>query len=307
MPGKMEGWQLLQMQSLPLSAKVIRFKNTIREFYEYMDGEVYIAFSGGKDSAVLKHLIHSVYPYVPSLFIDTGMEFQEIRMFVKQHENVDWYRPEMAHQNVLKTCGYPVVSKENALKIRQAQTLPHDGITYKLRMEGIKSNGEYSQIGKIPEKWKFLVDAPFQISEKCCDIMKKKPFKKYERKTGRKPYIGNMASNSRQRKRAYLKQGCNNYTGRIQSNPLGIWLEQDIWEYIKKFNVPYSSIYDMGYDRTGCIFCMFGCDQESAPNRFQKLALTHPKQYSYCINTLGLGSVLDYMGVDFMPTEAVIA
>ena len=40
--------------------------------------------------------------------------------------------------------------------------------------------------------------------------------------------------------------------------PLAIWKEEDIWNYIRTYNIPYSKIYDMGYDRTGCMFCMFG-------------------------------------------------
>ena len=68
-----------------------------------------------------------------------------------------------------------------------------------------------------------------------------------------------------------------------------------------------------GRERTGCIFCAFGCTQDSNPNRFQKLKETHPRQYNYCINGgemkdgkwqpnkegLGLGFVLDYIGVKY--------
>ncbi len=68
-----------------------------------------------------------------------------------------------------------------------------------------------------------------------------------------------------------------------------------------------------GCDRTGCIFCMFGCHLEKEPNRFQRLKETHPRQYEYCINGgemvegkwqpnkegLGLAKVLDYIGVNY--------
>lgn len=68
-----------------------------------------------------------------------------------------------------------------------------------------------------------------------------------------------------------------------------------------------------GCERTGCIFCAFGCKSEKAPNRFQRLKETHPKQYDYCINGgemvegkwqpnkdgLGLGKVLDYINVKY--------
>ncbi|MBC8553665.1 MAG: hypothetical protein H8D23_28960, partial [Candidatus Brocadiales bacterium] len=57
-------------------------------------------------------------------------------------------------------------------------------------------------------------------------------------------------------------------------------------------------IYDMGADRTGCMWCMFGVHMENNPNRFQRMKKTHPKIYDYCINKLGLGEVLEYVGVN---------
>lgn len=83
--------------------------------------------------------------------------------------------------------------------------------------------------------------------------------------------------------------------------------------YLLTYKLPISSVYGeikqdskgkyytTGVERTGCMFCMFGCHLEKEPNRFQKMAITHPKQYDYCINQLGLGEVLDYIGVDYKP------
>ena len=44
---------LQQMQSLPLSAKTIMTKQRIKAWYDYWDGQVYVSFSGGKDSTVI--------------------------------------------------------------------------------------------------------------------------------------------------------------------------------------------------------------------------------------------------------------
>ena len=56
-----------------------------------------------------------------------------------------------------------------------------------------------------------------------------------------------------------------------------------------------------GAKRTGCMFCMFGVHLEKEPNRFQRMALTHPKQYDFCIHKLGCGKVLDFLGVPYAP------
>jgi 3'-phosphoadenosine 5'-phosphosulfate sulfotransferase (PAPS reductase)/FAD synthetase len=83
------------------------------------------------------------------------------------------------------------------------------------------------------------------------------------------------------------------------STPLGFWLEDDIWDYIKKYDIPYAEIYDLGYTRTGCMFCMFGVQLEKGENRFQCMKKTHPKQYDYCINKLGCGKVLDFIAIEY--------
>jgi 3'-phosphoadenosine 5'-phosphosulfate sulfotransferase (PAPS reductase)/FAD synthetase len=251
---------------------------------------------------VLLHLVRSIYPDVPAVFVDTGLEYPEIRKSVKETENVEWLRPEMQFKEVLEKYGYPVVSKRTAVMIRNLQNpTENNKATRNLYLTGIRQDGKLSKTGlKIPQRWLYLKDAPFKISEKCCDVMKKKPFKKYERRTKRKAFVGMMAADSRQRTVLYLQDGCNSFTGKVQSNPLGFWLEEDIWAYLKEHNIPYSTIYDMGYQRTGCMFCMFGAHMNK-PNRFQLMAETHPKQYKFCMETLGLKEVLEYIGVDYKP------
>ena len=135
--------------------------------------------------------------------------------------------------------------------------------------------------------------------------MKKKPLKKYAKETGNFPFIGTMACESHLRAQQWLKTGCNAFEAkRPISTPLSFWLEEDIWAYIRRFGVPYSPIYDLGYERTGCIFCMFGAHLDRSPNRFQRLQQTHPKLWRYCMRDwdaggLGLRSVLEYIGIPY--------
>jgi len=116
----------------------------------------------------------------------------------------------------------------------------------------------------------------------------------YEKESVRKPFIGTMASDSRLRRQNYLKHGCNAFNlNKPLSMPLAIWQEADVWAYIKKFDLPIAPVYAMGYDRTGCVFCTFGCHMESS-SRFDRLKETHPKLYDYCMNKLGLKEVLEW-------------
>lgn len=322
---------LRQKQSLPLEGKVILAQQRIREWYDHWDGQVYISFSGGKDSTVLMHLVKDMYPDVPAVFVDTGLEYPEVRKFATERADVV-LRPAMRFDQVIKTYGYPVVSKEVANCVYGAR---HGGGSGKWKSTRLaRLNGELLDARGNKsvfncEKWNFLLDAPFEISDRCCNEMKKKPFKKYERETGRKAFIGTMAAESRLRTQHYLRNGCNAFDGlKARSAPLSIWLEQDILQYIKRNNLEIASVYGeiverdqlqgqmrmfpdqwdelstTGVNRTGCMFCMFGAQCEKAPNRFQQMKETHPRQYAYCMKPvdeggLGLKEVLEYIGVPY--------
>ena len=152
-----------------------------------------------------------------------------------------------------------------------------------------------------------------------CDIMKKKPFKIYEKNTGRKGFVGTMAIESQLRKTTYLKHGCNAFDNiRPLSSPLGFWTEQDVLEYLFTYKVPYCDIYGdivfkddkyitTGLNRTGCMFCMYGMSQDlqyGELNRFQKMQHTHPNIYNYCMKSaekggLGLKEVLSFMNIPY--------
>lgn len=104
---------LYQMQSLSLNAKIRMTKRRIEDWvYKYgLDG-VYISFSGGKDSTVLLDIARELHPEIKAVFVDTGLEYPEIREFVKKFQNVDWIKPKINFKQVIEKYGYPFISKE---------------------------------------------------------------------------------------------------------------------------------------------------------------------------------------------------
>ena len=142
------------------------------------------------------------------------------------------------------------INKQNEqYKSLQMGVIP-SGSEYRLRRlngELTDSKGNYSQFNQ--EKYKFFLDAPFEISDLCCDIMKKKPAHDYEKETGRKPIIATMASESIMRTQKWLQDGCNAFNvTRPHSNPMSFWTEQDVLLYIKE-NAKRMIEFRMGNDK----------------------------------------------------------
>lgn len=186
--------ELKARQGFSLDDKITFSLVIIREWFEYWKGLVYIADSGGKDSAVTRVLVRSVYPDVPAVFCNTGLEFPEIIKFVNTIPNLVKLKPKKTFRQVIQQYGYPVVSKKMAQYIYEVRNAKGNTPTKRLRLTGVKSDGSYSEMSKISNKWQYLIDAPFNISEKCCDYMKKRPAKEYTKETGRMPFLGTMAS-----------------------------------------------------------------------------------------------------------------
>ena len=163
------------------------------------------------------------------------------------------------------------------------------------------------------ERYQFFLDAPFEIGQQCCRVMKKNPSHEYQRRTGLNPIIATMASESRLRTQQWLKNGCNAFNTKIPtSTPMSFWFEDDVLTYMKVNNIKPCSIYGdivsddeetgqlnlndimgmevfdlgrptyhtTGCSRSGCITCLFGYHHENTPetSRIQNIIdLSNPK------------------------------
>lgn len=307
------------LQALPLEVKIRKTKKRIQEWIDTFGEEgTYISFSGGKDSTVLLDITRSMYPGIEAVFADTGLEYPEIRSFVNGIDNVTIIKPQKNFKRIITEYGYPVISKEVSQTIYEARIQIKNGVENPYRLK--KLNGvvvdKAGQLScyNIPQ-WKFLLEAPFLISHLCCDGMKKRPFKQFEKESGKKAIIGMLAEESFLRHQKWIKYGCNAFDTRRQtSNPLSFWRNNDILQYIRENDLEIASVYGeivvddsgqmpgqinindylddyreckfktTGCKRTGCMFCLYGAHMERQEGRLERLRKTHPKIYNYVMD-----------------------
>ena len=298
---------LRELRKLSLQDKIQRSLYVISCWYEAWGGNVAVSYSAGKDSSVLLWLVRQIFPDVPAVFCNTGLEYPDVVAHAKKTPNVEIIRPSKPFHHVIRDHGWPLISKRvsRGISILRNPTGANDNI-YKLYNEGVNRFGETVQGFKLPDRWRFLVDAPFECSDICCHIMKKDPMHKYQKRTGRMPYLGMLATDSKAREKAYLQHSCNAYDiSNPRSLPLGFWTENDILECIARHNISIPRVYGKittrhgaltttGANRTGCVFCGFGLHLDTIPTRFQRLYASHSRLHKYVMDRLGMRQVLDY-------------
>ena len=316
-------------QQLPYSCKLKYAEMRAREFEEEtaMRGLNTHVSVGGLDSITLLFFLRSIGIDPPAISV-SSLEDKSIQKIHKEI-GVEILRPLKSKVEVLKECGYPVLSKEIASKIRLLQnptekneTVRHAIITGETGAYGGYRSGTRM---KLSQKWleKFggadpegvlfgYKAAPFKVSDECCYFMKERPCDIWAKAHNSVPYLGLMASEGGRREKSLMMNGCN-YFGKstIRSAPFAIFSRQDLLQLAIDLNVPVPEIYgEIKRDengllhttkaqRTGCSMCGFGIHLENRPHRFDLLREMNYKEWYFWMHDQGWGEVLDYIGVEW--------
>lgn len=256
---KLNSWQFSQRKYLPWDMKMRLTAVRIREWYDNWGGQVYLSYSGGLDSTVLLDFIRKeLGGSVPAVFCNTGLEFPEIVRFARgaRGEFVeiaprDRSGNRVTYQQVISTYGYPLISKETGEKVYK---LRHGNLSERYKRY-LLNGDERGKFGKLADKWKFLVSAPFETSSKCCEIMKKRPFHRFvRRREGSRILPQHRMKDSGGRINMPIPAAMCMMAGRLRASQLvsgqgrifsGMWLRMT-WRYVRymaiSFNVPMGLI-----------------------------------------------------------------
>ena len=347
--------EIVEGQKKPLDFKIAAAVEVLKNAFT-LPGPYSVAFSGGKDSTVLWHLIRTYFPdqSYHVIFGNTGVEFPESLKFAR-HLGKEWGDGE----KVLFHEVLPLRLEEDELKYeaqrnildrliregRLAEVLKNDGklksalalerMATSEEMEDFRARGliwkkgirksywycvdqygwpilgksackltakrinidcflRFSETVSDKEKLKDFYDLlrHVKVSNHCCSILKKEPSEKKQAELGVKVVIkGLMAAESHARMVSFSSRGHIFCSSRPHAqefyhvSPLSFWTDDDIWEYIRLFNVPYGPLYDIEYTnhkgqvckikRNGCVSC--ATDIAFPNNHFSVLRQTHPE------------------------------
>lgn len=280
---KHDAEELRDLQALPLEEKINLTKRRIVDWNDHFRGNVFVSFSGGKDSTVLLDLVRETLcdDSIPAVFANTGLEYAQIQRFVRETPNAEIVRPRMRFDEVISTYGYPIISKDVAGAIYYARRIRNsdsdDANTSTRKREeflGTRNNSSKQSfrrmvlLGRFPrsgmtgttgaggvfsqplsqfnqEKWLAASqELPFLIGNKCCEVMKKKPLQSYARKSKSYPFVATLAEESRQRKLGWMMNGCNAFDAKFPiSTPMAFWTNHDVLLYIKQKGLPICEVY----------------------------------------------------------------
>lgn len=149
---------LRERQAWTLTQKIDHSLGVIDQFASHFDGQVYVSFSGGKDSVAMLSLVEVIIPKVKCMFVMTGCESPSVCRFIRQlkaeGKDIDIVRPRKTLKQVFAEYGFPLVSKKVSHQIQCVRRNPYCQSSREL----LRRNNKYC----IPERWMYLLNEPYE-------------------------------------------------------------------------------------------------------------------------------------------------
>jgi phosphoadenosine phosphosulfate reductase len=92
-----------------------------------------------------------------------------------------------------------------------------------------------------------------ELRKRCCELRKVEPLRRAL--AGKRAWITGLRRGQSAQRGELPAQAFDPVHGIEKFNPLADWTEDDVWRYIRSFDVPYNALYDQGYRSIGCAPC----------------------------------------------------
>lgn len=254
-----------------------------------LENNAYISFSGGKDSTILHYLIDMALPNnrIPRVFINTGIEYNDIVSFVKELASKDdrfiIIKPTKPIKQVLEKYGYPFKSKQHSHNLA-IYWRNKDKKEYNLSLKRYLGIIESNTLFRCPKQLQYQFTPEFKIkcSDSCCMKMKKEPVKKWQKENNKTIALTGMRKEEGGT-RANIK-GCilTDKNGNLNKfHPLLVVNENFENWFISKFNIKLCRLYyePFNFKRTGCKGCPFALDLQE---QLSTMELYLPNERKQC-------------------------
>lgn len=218
--------------------------------YEPADG-YYVAFSGGKDSVVIKALCDMAGVKYDAHYNVTSVDPPELVWFIKEHHK-DVYFDYPRDKNG------DVITMWNLIP---RKLMPPTRIV-RYCCQHLKEGGGNGRFVVTGVRW--------------------------AESGRRKKTRSGLEQNFSQKDTAFLDpdnpdnemlmRTCST-KGKHILNPIIDWTDADVWEFIYTYNVPYCNLYDQGYTRLGCISCPMSARQAAELERYPKIKQAYLKAF----------------------------
>ena len=73
---------------------------------------------------------------------------------------------------------------------------------------------------------------------------------------------------------------------KVVINPIIDWTDEEVWEFIHEYDIPYCELYDKGYKRLGCIGCPMGTRQSEELEKYPKYKQAYIHAFDRMLNNL---------------------
>lgn len=272
-------------------------KMRIRKLYNKFGNNIYLSYSGGKDSTIVLALIKLVIAdglpvKCPAVFCDTKIELNATKEFVDYIKN-EYYRdvviikPDKSFDYVIKNYGKPIRSK---LKSRILSDMQKN---HNSKSAHFLYDDNHNRFSLANKDLHFIhPDFDIKISNKCCTQLKKIPVKKYSKQnemcgyfTGERAAEGGVRAVNYDKRIMQGKSPCTVMDGKQEKvSPIIDWSDDMCDLFIQKYKVPLSKAYTVyGCTRTGCFLCPFALD---IANNLYTLYKYEPNNYKASMHWL---------------------